>query len=158
MAMKPTTVPTYIDTKRKMNQDATQPSPQLQTSEINHTMQWAPHNQQHFSSDHQHYLAQAYQNSQIQSPANYQLYHYDTTNHPQPPLAPQITYHPVVPQITYPTPSNTNANQLKAEPNPLLPPPPQQAQEPPQQTENFPTHGTILTITGGSNPDFETKR
>jgi hypothetical protein len=27
-----------------------------------------------------------------------------------------------------------------------------------QQPENFPTHGTILTITGGSNIDIETKR
>jgi hypothetical protein len=27
-----------------------------------------------------------------------------------------------------------------------------------QQNEAFPTHGTILTITGGSNTDFNTKR
>jgi hypothetical protein len=39
--------PIYIDTKQKMNQDTTQPSPQLQPREVNHTMQWAPHNQQH---------------------------------------------------------------------------------------------------------------
>jgi hypothetical protein len=65
-----------------------------------------------------------------------------------------MTYHLALPQITYPAPSNTNANQPKAEP----PPPPQQAQEPPQQTKHFPTHGTILTITGGSNTDFEIKR
>jgi hypothetical protein len=36
----------YIDTKCKMNQDTTQPSPQLQSMEVNHTIQWAPHNQQ----------------------------------------------------------------------------------------------------------------
>jgi hypothetical protein len=36
--------------------------------------------------------------------------------------------------------------------------PPPQVQEPPQQHENFPTHGTILTITEGSNTDIETKR
>jgi hypothetical protein len=30
--------------------------------------------------------------------------------------------------------------------------------EPPQQTESFPTHDTILTITGGSNTDFDNKR
>jgi hypothetical protein len=65
-----------------------------------------------------------------------------------------MTYHPALPQITYPTSSNTNTNQLKAEP----PPPPQQAQEPPQQTEHFTTQGTILTITSGSNTNFETKR
>jgi hypothetical protein len=34
-----------------------------------------------------------------------------------------MTYHPALPQIMYPVPSNINANQLKAE----LPPPPQQA-------------------------------
>jgi hypothetical protein len=75
-------------------------------------------------------------------------------NHPEPSPAPQMTYYPALPQITYPAPSNTNTNQLKAEPSP----PPQQAQEPLQQTKYFPTHGTILTITGGSNIDFETKR
>jgi hypothetical protein len=30
--------PIYIDTKRKMNQGITQPSPQLQSREVNHTM------------------------------------------------------------------------------------------------------------------------
>jgi hypothetical protein len=64
-----------------------------------------------------------------------------------------LTYHPALPQITYPTPSNTNANQLNAEP----PPPPQQAQEPPQQIKHFSTHDTILTIIGGSNIDFKPK-
>jgi hypothetical protein len=65
-----------------------------------------------------------------------------------------------VPQITYPTQSNTNTNfnQVKTKPNPPLPPPLHQVQEPPQQPENFSTHGTILTITGGSNTYFETKR
>jgi hypothetical protein len=104
------------------------------------------------------YPAQAYQNSQAHSPVYYQSYHYATTNYPQPPPAPQITNHPALPQITYPTPSKTNSNQAKSETSPPLPLPPQQAQEPPQQTENFPTHGTILTITGGSNLDFKTKR
>jgi hypothetical protein len=150
--------PIYIDTKQKMNQDTTQPSPQLQSKEINHTMQWAPHNKHHSPPYPLHYPAQAYQNSQAQLPAYYQSYHYATTNHLQPLPAPQITYIPALPQITYPMLSNTNANRVKAEPNPPLPPPPQQAQEPPQQTENFPTHGTILTITRGSNTDIDTKR
>jgi hypothetical protein len=144
--------------KRKKNQDTTQPSSQLQSREVNHTMQWTLHNQQHTPTYPLHYLAQAYQNSQTQSPAYYQSFHYATTNYPQPPPSPQITYHPTLPQITYPTPSDTNANQLKAEPNPQPPPPPQQAQEPPQQTDNFPTHGTILKTTGGSNTDSKTKR
>jgi hypothetical protein len=141
-----------------MNQDTTHPSPQLQSREVNHTMQWAPHNQQHSLSYPPHYPTQAYQNTQNQPLTYYQSYHYATTNHPQPRPTPQITYHPALPQITYPMPSNTNANQVKAEQNSPLPPPPQQEHEPPQQPEKFPTHGTILTIIGGSNTDFETKR
>jgi hypothetical protein len=47
---------------------------------------------------------------------------------------------PIVLQITYPIQNNTNtnANQVKIEPNPPLPPPPppQQVQEHPQQPEN----------------------
>jgi hypothetical protein len=110
--------PIYIDTKWKMDQESTQPSPQLPSREVNHTMQWAPHNRQHSPSYSPHYPTQAYQNSQTQLPAYYQSYHYATTNHPQPSPIPQITYHSTVPQITYPTPSNTNANQVKTETNP----------------------------------------
>jgi hypothetical protein len=66
---------------------------------------------------------------------------------------PQITYPLLVPQITYPMPNNANL-QNKLETNP----PPLQICEPPQQTNNFPTHSTILTITGGSNTDFDNKR
>jgi hypothetical protein len=171
--------PIYIDTKLKMNQDTTQPCQQLQSREVNHTKQWAPHSQKHSPSYPLHYPP--YKNSQTQSPAYYQSYHYATINHPQPPPTPQITYHPALPQITYPAPNNTNTNQVKAEQNPPLPPSlqqaqeplqqpknfsthgtiptiPQQAQEPLQQPRNFSTHGTIPTITGGSNTDFETKR
>jgi hypothetical protein len=53
-----------------------------------------------------------------------------------------------VPQITYPMPYKTPQN--KSEPNPALPPP-LQIRELPQQSDKFPTHGTILTILGGSN-------
>jgi hypothetical protein len=53
----------YIDTKRKMNQDTTQPSPELHSREVNHTTQWAPRNQQHSSLYPSHYPAQTYQNS-----------------------------------------------------------------------------------------------
>jgi hypothetical protein len=62
-----------------------------------------------------------------------------------------------MPQITYPTPNNNTNHQVKTEPNPP-PPPPTQIQESPQQLDTFPTHGTILTITRGSNTDFDTKR
>jgi hypothetical protein len=53
-------------------------------------------------------------------------------------------------------PNNTNP-QVKTETN-SPPPPPPQLKEPSQQTDTFPTHGTILTIIGGSNTDFDTKR
>jgi hypothetical protein len=50
-----------------------------------------------------------------------------------------------------------NNPQIKNEANPPPQPPPQ-TQEPQQQIEAFPSDGTILTITGGSNTDFNTKR
>jgi hypothetical protein len=150
--------PIHIDTKKKMDQELAQPSQQLASREVNHTIQWTPHHQQHSPSYPPHYPNQAYQNSQNQPLVYYQSYHYATTNHVQPSPMPQITYHPVVRQITYPTPSNTNANQVKTKTNPPPPPPPPQIQEPPQQLENFPTHGTIITITRGSNTDSKTKR
>jgi hypothetical protein len=86
------------------------------------------------------------------------------TNHPQhppapqityPPQAPQITNHPPAPQITYLGP--TNNPQVKNEANPLPQPLPQN-QEHQQQSKAFPAHGTILTITEGSNTDFNSKQ
>jgi hypothetical protein len=71
-----------------------------------------------------------------------------------PPPAPQSIYPSPVPQITYPGP--TNDPQIKNEVN-LPPQPPPQNQEHQQQSEAFPTHGTILTITGGSNTNFNSK-
>jgi hypothetical protein len=53
-------------------------------------------------------------------------------------------------------PNNTN-RQGKTEANPPLPPL-LQIRESLQQTKSFPTHSTILTIIGGSNTDFNTKR
>jgi hypothetical protein len=50
-------------------------------------------------------------------------------------------------------PNNTNP-QVKIEANP----PPPQTQEPPQKSNTFPTHGTILTVIGGSNTNFDTER
>jgi hypothetical protein len=51
-----------------------------------------------------------------------------------------------------------NANpQVKTEANPPQPPL-SQIQETPQQTDTFPTHDIILTITGGSNTNFDSKR
>jgi hypothetical protein len=95
-------------------------------------------------------------NSQGQPLAYYQSYHYGTTNHHQPSSVPQIIYPPLVPQITYLMPNN-KTQQNKSEPNPPQPPL-LQIHDPSQQSYIFPTHGTILTITGGSNTDFVNKR
>jgi hypothetical protein len=56
-------------------------------------------------------------------------------------------------QIAYPT-TNSQTIQPKSEPNPPL----SQEQESSQQNTNFPTFGTIHTITGGSNLNFKNKR
>jgi hypothetical protein len=58
-------------------------------------------------------------------------------------------------EATYPVQNNNP--QIKNEANPP-PQPPSQTQEPQQQSEAFPTHGIILTVTRGSNIDFNTKR
>jgi hypothetical protein len=56
----------------------------------------------------------------------------------------------------YPTTSNQTIQQ-KIEPN-NPPPPSPQNQESSKQGTNFPTFGTIHTITGGFNLNFENKR
>jgi hypothetical protein len=48
------------------------------------------------------FLPQTYQTNQAPPLAYYQSYYYATTNHPQHPPAPQITYPPSPPQIAYP--------------------------------------------------------
>ena len=72
--------------------------------------------------------------------------------HQQLPL--QIAYPPPLPQITYPM-QNTQVQQPKVEPNQ---PPQGHLPEPPQLNHNFPTHGTIHAIMGGSSSEFENKR
>jgi hypothetical protein len=67
-----------------------------------------------------------------------------------------MTYPLLVPQITYPKPNNTD-HQNKTETSPP-PPAPLQICDPLQQIDNFSTHGTILTITRGSDTDFDNKR
>jgi hypothetical protein len=93
-----------VEMKKEMEQDSAQPPHQPTPREVNHTMQWAPHHQWYSSSYPLHFPTQAYQNSP-----------------------------PPVPQVTNPTPNNTNP-QVKTEANPTPPPPlslPQpQAQEP----------------------------
>jgi hypothetical protein len=83
-------------------------------------LQWAPPHQQ-YSPCYPSLFPQTHpNNSQEQPPSYYLSYHYATTNHPHPSSVPQITCHPPVPQITYPT-SNNTTHQNKPEPNsPLL--------------------------------------
>jgi hypothetical protein len=124
-----------------------------------------PQHHQYSPSNPSLFPTQAYQTSQTQPLTYYQSYHYVTPNHLQPSPMPQITYPPPMSQITYPPPipqitypaQNSTNPQVKTKANPPLPPPPQ-IQEPQQQNEAFPTRGIILTITGGSNSNFDTKQ
>jgi hypothetical protein len=115
-------IPHFPFNKQKMEQQPSQPSRQPPPRDVNHTMQWTPNHQQYSPSYHSLFPAQTHQSNQAQPPAYYQPYHYTITNHPPPPPAPQITYTPAVPQITYPVQNN---NQVKTKANPPPPPSPQ---------------------------------
>jgi hypothetical protein len=141
---------------QKQNQH---PNPST-TKAVNHTSHWYQPSQSSSSNQpsYQHHNTRSeYQPNCHRYPSPYyQPYNYIQHTNQVHTNQPTITY-PMTPlQITYPT-MNTQPIQPKIESN-NPPQPPPQNQESSQQGTNFPTFGTIHTITGGSNLSFENKR
>jgi hypothetical protein len=133
---------TTVCNKRGQPHHAMEPPPSAILSILSLALSTSLPNQSSFTSDILSVLPLCHNQPPINSANNI------------PPPALQITYPLAVPQITYPTQNNP---QVKSEINPPPPPLPQ-IQEAKEQNKAFPTHGTILSITGGYNTDFETKR
>jgi hypothetical protein len=148
----------FLEAKRKMTQKQNQPLTVSPAKEVNHITHWQqPPLQPNCPSYPSLHSRQEHPATYQGQPLSYyQSYHYAATKNQTHTTPLPITYPPPSPQITCPM-SNTPSHQSKSETN-ALPPPPTQQQEPLHQSNNFPTYGTIHTITGGSNLDFQNKR
>jgi hypothetical protein len=137
----------FLESKRKMGQSSGQPP----SKEVNYTTNWPqPLPTPYYPSYPSLHSKQVHPSTyQAQPPSYYQSYHYATTNQSQTFPLP-ITYPSPLPQITYPTYQTHQTKNELALPSPPL----TQPQEAPQQTNNFPTYGTIHMITRGSNVDL----
>jgi hypothetical protein len=146
--------PVFLESKKKMTQKKNQSSNPPLAKEVNHTTHWQQPSSLSYYPSYQH--SQEHQPTYHRQPlSHYQSYHYASTTNQTHPATSFITYPLPLSQITYPMP-NTLSHQPKTEPN-TLPPPPAQQHEPSHPRNNFPTFGTIHTITEGSNLYFQNK-
>jgi hypothetical protein len=143
-----------LESKQKMTQKQNQSSNPRPAKEVNHTMHW----QQPSSSSSSYYPSYHHSNPRQE---NLPTYISPTVSVILPNISLCFHHKPNPPNPTiYNLPSATATNNTPhakhTEPNTLSPLSAQQP-EPSHQSNNFPTFGTIHTITGGSNLDFQNK-
>jgi hypothetical protein len=142
----------------KMTQKHSQQPNPFTAKEVNHTSHWYQASQSSSTNQpsYQHPNTHSkYQSNYHRYPSPYyQPYNYTPHTSQTHYTHPAITYPSPPLHITYPMQS-TQTVQPKPEPN-ALPPPPQTI-ESSQQNTNFLTFGTIHTLTGGPNQQFQNK-